>query len=163
MCPCLQIEEINDNISDITDSLANYTVFDNNYYSRNIFDISDSNLEIVCKFESNEFYTEFVAMFKFVERFTKTQKELVKLVLIEYIELGKLVIVTNELANEVDDEVANEDEDKEIDAKYDLIFMLVDNELMTINRTPTSKTKKRKSGLTIDVCNMPYLSIGLIN
>lgn len=153
MCSYIQLEDINDNLSELTDSLADYTIFDN--YNRNIFNISDSNLETVCKFESNEFYTEFVAMFKFVERFTKAQKELVRLVLIEYIELGKLVIVTNN-----NDGVDNEEED--IDAKYDLILLLVDNELETINRAPISKTKKRKSGLTVDVCNMPYLSIGLI-
>jgi hypothetical protein len=138
MCSFLQLEDINDNLSELTDSLTNYTIFDN--YSRNIFDISDSNLETVCKFESNEFYTEFVAMFKFVERFTKAQKELVKLVLIEYIELGKLIIVTNN-----DGEVEVEEED--IDAKYDLILLLVDNELETINRAPISKTKKKKTRL----------------
>jgi hypothetical protein len=155
MCSFLQLEDINDNLSDITDSLSmlnNLHGFSfSNSSSRNIFDISDSNLETVCKFESNEFYTEFVAMFKFVERFTKAQKELVRLVLIEYIELGKLKIVTN-----------NDGEEEDIDAKYDLILLLVDNELETINRAPISKTKKRKPGLTVDVCNMPYLSIGLI-
>ena len=89
-------------------------------------------------------------MIKYYQRLSKLQKDIVRLVLIEYIELNKIIIVTN-------DNLEN------IDVKYDLLLLLVDNELTNVNRTYINKKSKyNKSGLTLDICRDLYLGVGLM-
>ena len=141
-----------DCISSITNSVF---IKSNNSYnsnSNNLLDISDSNLEFICKFESSEFYTEFISMIKYYQRLSKLQKDIVRLVLIEYIELNKINVVTN-----------NSLKEEEIDVKYDLLLLLVENELININRTYINKKSKyNKSGLTLDICRDLYLGVGFL-
>lgn len=139
-----------DCVSDITDSLVNITCYNKNDINNNLLDIADSNLEFTCKFESIEFYVEFISMIKYYQRLSKLQKDIVRLVLIEYIELNKIQIVTN-------DNLEN------IDVKYDLLLLLVDNELTNVNRNYINKRSKyNKSGLTLDICRDLYLGVGLM-
>lgn len=140
-----------DCVSDITDSLINITCYNKNETNNNLLDIADSNLEFTCKFESTEFYVEFISMIKYYQRLSKLQKDIVKLVLIEYIELNKIQIVTKDNVTQ------------DIDVKYDLLLLLVDNELTNVNRNYINKKSKyNKSGLTLDICRDLYLGVGLM-
>lgn len=148
--------EINDYdcISSITNSvfIKSNNSSDNSNSNNNLLDIADSNLEFTCKFESFEFYTEFISMIKYYQRLSKLQKDIVRLVLIEYIELNKInIVITN-----------NSLEEEEIDVKYDLLSLLVENELVNINRTYINKKSKyNKHGLTLDICRDLYLGVGI--
>ena len=151
MCS-LEINEY-DCISSITNSvfIESNNSSDNSNSNNNLLDIADSNLEFTCKFESFEFYTEFISMIKYYQRLSKLQKDIVRLVLIEYIELNKInIIVTNSSLEDI------------IDVKYDLLSLLVDNELVNINRNYTNKKSKyNKHGLTLDICRDLYLGVGI--
>ena len=146
--------EINnyDCISSITNSIFIESNINNSSNSNNnLLDIADSNLEFTCKFESFEFYTEFISMIKYYQRLSKLQKDIVRLVLIEYIELNKIIVlVTNNSLEDI------------IDVKYDLLSLLVENELVNINRSYVNKKSKyNKHGLTLDICRDLYLGIGI--
>jgi hypothetical protein len=150
----LLINDINDVLSDITDDLSDFD-FDTYDFEMtdNLLDIVELKPEIKCEFVSEEFYKEFMAMFKFIQRFTETQKELVKLVLIEYIELGKIIVEVEEY-NEM---LYSEDE---IDVKYNVILLLIDNNITTINRMLTqSRNAKINKNITLDVCKAPYIGL----
>ena len=151
MCS-LEINEY-DCISGITNSvfIESNNSSDNSNSNNNLLDIADSNLEFTCKFESFEFYTEFISMIKYYQRLSKLQKDIVRLVLIEYIELNKInIVVTNNSLEDI------------IDVKYDLLSLLVDNELVNINRTYINKKSKyNKHGLTLDICRDLYLGVGI--
>ena len=143
-----------DCISSITNSvfIKSNNSSNNSNSNNNLLDIADSNLEFTCKFESIEFYTEFISMIKYYQRLSKLQKDIVRLVLIEYIELNKINVVTN-----------NSLKEEEIDVKYDLLLLLVENELININRTYINKKSKyNKSGLTLDICRDLYLGVGFL-
>lgn len=145
--------EINDYdcISSITNSVFIEGSNSNDNSNNNLLDIADSNLEFTCKFESFEFYTEFILMIKYYQRLSKLQKDIVRLVLIEYIELNKInVVVTNNNLEDI------------IDVKYDLLSLLVENELVNINRNYINKKSKyNKHGLTLDICRDLYLGVGI--
>ena len=147
--------EINnyDCISSITNSIFIESNINNSSNSNNnLLDIADSNLEFTCKFESFEFYTEFISMIKYYQRLSKLQKDIVRLVLIEYIELNKIIVlVTNNSLEDI------------IDVKYDLLSLLVENELVNINRSYVNKKSKyNKHGLTLDICKDLYLGVGFL-
>ena len=142
-----------DCISSITNSIFIESNINNSSNSNNnLLDIADSNLEFTCKFESFEFYTEFISMIKYYQRLSKLQKDIVRLVLIEYIELNKIIVlVTNNSLEDI------------IDVKYDLLSLLVENELVNINRSYVNKKSKyNKHGLTLDICKDLYLGVGFL-
>ncbi len=150
----LLINDFNDVLSDITDDLSDFD-FDTYDFEMtdNLLDVNDLKPNIKCEFISEEFYKEFMAMFKFIQRFTKEQKELTKLVLIEYIELGKIIVEVEEY----DEMLFSEDE---VDVKYNVILLLIDNNITTINRSLTqSRNAKLNKNITLDVCKAPYIGL----